>query len=377
MSQFIQPKNASACEATAQKCNLNNIVDEISTVLKNKLEELFSELLQTSSDYDETTRILLTLPAIKHAITRQITSLQHSPEQQSVVVDACSTTTAVFAQTCTFNYDSLKQFEDNVAKHAIDNHHASASSHVINCSNATCQTDPPQQVANEDVASAAATENERNAKDPLRSSSFENISLKIEEVDAEAEEEEEEEEEEAQATAEDDAEDEEEVTADEEEAEEAQAAEEDEEAEEAQATADEEEEEAQATADEEEAEESQAIAEDEEEAQATADEEEEEEAQATADKEEEEEAQATADEEEEVEEEEEDEEATIQNEEEEEDEEEEEAATADEEEVFEITIKNKQYFTNNETNGIIYEMDAAGDPGDELGSFVNGVAKFV
>jgi cobalamin biosynthesis protein CobT len=53
----------------------------------------------------------------------------------------------------------------------------------------------------------------------------------------------------------------------------------------------------------------------------------------------------------------------------EEEEEEEEA------EVYEITIKGKKYFTTDEQNGDIYEMDKDGDVGEQVGSFVNGIAK--
>ena len=49
----------------------------------------------------------------------------------------------------------------------------------------------------------------------------------------------------------------------------------------------------------------------------------------------------------------------------------------EDEEVFEIDINGKTYFTNNASNGDIYEMDSAGDPGDEVGKFIKGIATFV
>ena len=47
----------------------------------------------------------------------------------------------------------------------------------------------------------------------------------------------------------------------------------------------------------------------------------------------------------------------------------------EETEVYEITIRGKKYFTTDQKNGKIYAMDADGEVGDEIGSFVNGVAK--
>jgi hypothetical protein len=47
----------------------------------------------------------------------------------------------------------------------------------------------------------------------------------------------------------------------------------------------------------------------------------------------------------------------------------------DETEVYEVTIRGKKYFTTDQKNGKIYAMDKDGDVGDEIGKFVNGVAK--
>ena len=47
----------------------------------------------------------------------------------------------------------------------------------------------------------------------------------------------------------------------------------------------------------------------------------------------------------------------------------------DSEEVWEITIDCKVYFTNNETNGILYN-NVDGEPGDEIGKMINGFPQF-
>jgi len=48
----------------------------------------------------------------------------------------------------------------------------------------------------------------------------------------------------------------------------------------------------------------------------------------------------------------------------------------DDEEVFEITIKGKSYYTNNETNGKIYSILEDEDVGPVVGEFVGGKAQF-
>jgi hypothetical protein len=48
----------------------------------------------------------------------------------------------------------------------------------------------------------------------------------------------------------------------------------------------------------------------------------------------------------------------------------------DDTEVFEITIKGKAYYTNNETNGNIYKILDDEDVGPVVGKFVDGKAKF-
>jgi len=81
--------------------------------------------------------------------------------------------------------------------------------------------------------------------------------------------------------------------------------------------------------------------------------------------------------EEEVEGEEEEEEEVEEEEEEEVEEEEEEEALVEEgeTEVYEVTIRGKKYFTTDQKNGKIYLVDKDGEVGDEIGKFVNGVAK--
>jgi|LauGreDrversion2_3_1035106.scaffolds.fasta_scaffold05639_2 hypothetical protein len=55
------------------------------------------------------------------------------------------------------------------------------------------------------------------------------------------------------------------------------------------------------------------------------------------------------------------------------DEEEVDEEEVEEEEVFEIKIKGKTYYTNNETIGSIYAEDENGDIGEEVGKFKNGI----
>jgi len=47
-----------------------------------------------------------------------------------------------------------------------------------------------------------------------------------------------------------------------------------------------------------------------------------------------------------------------------------------EEEVFEIEIDDVTYFTNNEENGILYEVDETGEPGKQIGIIKEGEAIF-
>jgi hypothetical protein len=58
--------------------------------------------------------------------------------------------------------------------------------------------------------------------------------------------------------------------------------------------------------------------------------------------------------------------------EEEDEEEKDEDEDEDEEDVFEIEIDEKDYFTNDETNGSIYEIDESGNPGKKIGHLKDG-----
>ena len=59
---------------------------------------------------------------------------------------------------------------------------------------------------------------------------------------------------------------------------------------------------------------------------------------------------------------------------EEDDENEQEEEEEDAEGVFEIEVDGVSYYTNNDTNGKLYNMDQDGDPGDEVGEITNGEA---
>jgi cobalamin biosynthesis protein CobT len=52
------------------------------------------------------------------------------------------------------------------------------------------------------------------------------------------------------------------------------------------------------------------------------------------------------------------------------------AETEEDEEVFEVVLAGKTYYTNHLTHGTLYAVDKDGDPGDEVGKFVNGKAQF-
>ncbi len=53
-----------------------------------------------------------------------------------------------------------------------------------------------------------------------------------------------------------------------------------------------------------------------------------------------------------------------------------EQVTFEEEGVFEIEVEGVTYFTTDETNGDLYEVDENGDPGDKIGILSNGEAVF-
>jgi hypothetical protein len=56
--------------------------------------------------------------------------------------------------------------------------------------------------------------------------------------------------------------------------------------------------------------------------------------------------------------------------------EEKEQEAEEEDEVESVMINNKEYYTTNSTNGVIYNVDENGDITNEVGVFKNGVAKF-
>jgi hypothetical protein len=58
-------------------------------------------------------------------------------------------------------------------------------------------------------------------------------------------------------------------------------------------------------------------------------------------------------------------------------EEEEEEEGSDDEEVFEITIRDKKYYTTNETDGVIYSITEDNDIGDKVGVFKNKIPVFL
>ena len=315
--------------------NLNGILAEVSNLLKQKLDVLFAELLTKSDEYDETNRILLTLPIIKNIINKSTVA--------PIVNTNESKPKPLFEQTCTFNYDSLLLFEKEPGQ-TIETTDMSehACAHTITIDEVTRQ--PPE------------------TSEPI----IENISLNIEEVESVHDNLDEEE----VVEVEEDNDDEEEEEDDDEE-------EEDEQAEDDEDNHEQEEDTCTKdtninTLQRELVECVDTIATQSDDAQ------------------EEEVVEEEANDEEVVEEVEEDDQDEIEtiatqscaDEEEEKDDEDledgdgEEEEEEENEEVFEITIKNKTYFTTSETNGIIYESDANGDPGDEIGVFKNGVPHF-
>lgn len=376
--------------------NLNGILAEVSNLLKQKLDVLFAELLTKSDEYDETNRILLTLPIIKNIINKTTVAVEpiantnesSSPRQKPI---------PLFEQTCTFNYDSLLLFDKGTE---------------------TCA---------HTIAIDEITQQDPETSEPV----IENISLNIEEVESdkdeevvevEQDEENEEDYEEDEEDEDDNEGDEEDVDNEEEDAEVTTCAEvtttktlqehiikcmdtvayisrgmddilaskyQEEDTETIATQSDDGEEEEEVEVEEVEVEEEGEEVELEEEGEEV--EVEEEEVEVVEEVVEEEEVEVVEVEEEEAEEDDQDEIETIAtqscaDEEEEKDDEDledgegdgdgEEEEEEENEEVFEITIKNKTYFTTSETNGIIYESDASGDPGDEIGVFKNGIPHF-
>jgi hypothetical protein len=417
--------------------NIHVIVDDISIALKKHLQNLFGDLLTKCDEYDVTNEIILSLPIVKKMLNAG--SVHKSPTTTTAAtstMDNNAEDDCVFIkkekldpteQTCTFNYDSLIGFvppkiddeeeeenkpcatesaqlkEDTAApislsllprSHVEDedwsvtdvDENEDEDDNADNCDKCN------EKIFFDNDASYVLTKDEEevcwcqrcfevgwnkmykdgwecHAYDHLEKDDPEvaepvaqthntevNLSLNIEEVEEEAEDEdeavdleavEEDLEEDGEEALEADGEDleedgEEALEADGEDLEEALEPEAEEEAEEALEEA----------VTEEEAEEALEEAVTEEEA---------EEALEEAVTEEEEEEAVTEEEEE----------AVTEDEDEEEEEEEEE-----DEEVFEVEIMGKNYYTNNISTGDIYEIDSAGDPGEQVGHYVHGIATF-
>jgi len=357
MSSFNQSSNNNNNNNNSKLNNLHTIVDELATGLKTKLGGLLSELLNRSDDLDETNRIILTLPVVKNALSSTFARIEQSIlESNHETLPFQNEMTTIHHlqsdvdQTCTFNYNSLinhvppldLDLEQVILPVAEDNDKQEALVEYEDEEAAEDQVAIEDEEVLQDVQDVQDVEEEEDEEvieEPV------NISLKIEEIEEESPDD-------AEESDEDEVEEaDEEVVVQDEVA--------DEEAEEDEDEGDEVEE------DEHEGDEGDEVVEDEEAEDEVVEVVEDEEAEA------EEEAVADAEEsDEEVVEEEEEVKTDDDVVEEDEDEGEE------DEEVFEIDIMGKTYFTNNATSGDIYEMDSAGDPGEEVGKFVKGVAKF-
>jgi segregation and condensation protein B len=377
--------------------NLHLIVDDISIALKMRLQSLFGELLTKCDEYDTTNDIILSLPIVKKMLNS--TSMH-------TTVDSDGLNDCVFIkkekadpikQTCTFNYDSLIGFiPPKIDEDEDEDEHVEDGADVCAIDNTQTIKDEPHETIDLSLIPPADVDEDEEEEEtgdcdkcngqitfskegyyvltkdedevcwcqscfetgwkqmykdgwecdaydhleeddpelaeppePLRNAEV-NISLNIEEVEEDAADGEEEDEEEGEEEASDEEEDEEE---DEDEGEED--GEEDEEADVQGAAA------VDAAVD--------AVVEQ--------------------DGEEEEDEVVTEEEEEEA--------VTEDG----EDGEEEEAVTDDgeeeDEEVFEVEIMGKNYYTNNISTGDIYAIDSAGDPGDQVGQYINGIPTFI
>ena len=353
MSSFNQSSKTNMKNNTNSKLNnLHTIVDELATGLKTQLGGLLSELLNRSDDLDETNRIILTLPVVKNALSSTFARIEQSILDNNVYAHCPDDLSSdehlqpiATNQTCTFNYESLTNHVPPLELEQDDQPVVEASDKQEVAEDQVAAEDEEDEEAAEDQVAIEDEEDEEAAEDQ--------VAIEDEEVDEEAEEDEEAaedqvaiEDEEVEEVMEEPVnislkieEIEEESPDDVEEAEE-----DDDEGDEVEESGEEEEE---ALVNVEESEE--VVADDAEESEeVVADaEESDEEVNTDDDVVEEEEAVSDAD-----------------------------AEAEEDEEVFEIDIMGKTYFTNNATSGDIYEMDSAGDPGDEVGKFVKGVAKF-
>jgi hypothetical protein len=331
--------NATNTANNPMKNNLDIIVEEISSTIKLKLEILMHDLLVKSDEYDETNRILLSLPVVKKLINKSIVSsavndffsdvsTQGFPDIHNIPNDPNK-----FLQTCTFNYDSLNDVDVNVddstSQEDNEDHDEKVS---INKTEDEVVYDviKDDEDVEDDDNEVEESEVEQEEESVLSS---ENILLNIEEKvdectsdfidktdieqcdeeEAKSDELEEDLEEEIKSDHDELEEDlEEEIKSDDDELEEDL---------------------------EEEVKSDDELEDDEEEVKSDDEVEEEDETDDDGDKVEDE--------------------------------------NDEDEEVFEIEINGKTYFTTNEINGLIYSADENNDPGDEVGKFVKGVATFV
>ena len=323
---------------TPMQMKLNTIVDNTTIALKSQLNALFADLLVESEEYNETNKILLTLPIVKKLFSAMSYVTTPTQEDTEPVIN---TTPSNIEQTCTFNYDSLNHITP--PKIDEDEHEESVKDEVTNEVKDDVQKDKEEQ--EEDVEEEQEDESEEDEQEGPNDTSViepviespsvsneegkENICLEIIEPDeifeVKEETDEAQDDEEVDEEDEDEDEDEEEEQDDEE---------------------DEEDEEDEDEVEEPKTELEEQVKEQEEE------------------KDEEEEEDESSEEE------------LVTEESEQEAEEQDEEDEDDGEEVFEIDIFGKTYYTNNATNGDIYSVDESGDPGDEVGKFVKGIATF-
>jgi len=343
---------------------LNTIVDNTTIALKSQLNALFADLLVESEEYNETNQILLTLPIVKKLISASAYVAAHTQPEAD---QAPQLNTMNISQTCTFNYDSLNHItppiiDEDENEDTPQQEHKEEKESVNEDENKGLDEDE-EQVEDEEESIEDSEVQVQEVETTVRvapsvidptavtnEEAKENICLEIIEPDEPEEEDYDEGDEQDEDVEDDDKEDEAVVeTKIEEVVEEV-----DESDEEDVEEADEEEEE-----DDEEPEEPKVELEE--------------------PKVEPPKTEEPLDEEEEESEEEEqssEEELVTEEETKEESDEEEGEEEDDGEEVFEIDIFGKTYYTNNATNGDIYLVDESGDPGDEVGKFVNGIATF-
>jgi hypothetical protein len=356
---------------TPIQLKLNTIVDNTTIALKSQLNALFADLLVESEEYNETKSILLTLPIVKKLIsaTAYVAALNQADADQAPPSSPIN-----ISQTCTFNYDSLNHITPPIIDE--DDNEDTQEKENTEVKESESEDEDADEEDEESIVESEVQELTETTVSVLPSvietpslsneEAKENICLEIIEPD--------EQEEDEQAEEDYDEGDEQDIEVEEEDDE-----------------VEEEEQEAvedvvELPKDEPEEEQDEEEVEDEEVEQDEV-EEEVEEPKTEEPKTEEPKTEAKEEESEEEEEPSSEEELVTEEEtkEESEDEEEESEGEGDEdedkdeddgEEVFEIDIFGKTYYTNNATNGDIYSVDENGDPGDEVGKFVNGIATF-